>query len=247
MKVAFPTIPTAPITQVFNNYNPALYGGDHRHKGIDYGILPNNPVYACMDGIVSVATNGQTGYGRHIRIQHDDGSLSIYGHLNKLLVSIGDMVEAGQEIGKSGGDPRDGVDGDGLSTGAHLHFEIRPPGAHGTDQSAVDPEKWLLQYIPAEIRTATVTAYSGLNVRSKPDANAPKTRYNALQRRETVQVVELSGKWARLRSVRPEWCFSDWLEFTGEAETVEGAPVVKPELTDAEKLERLWQAHPELW
>ncbi len=58
MNVAFPTINTAPVSQVFGNYNPALYGGDRKHKGIDFGVMVGTPVYACIDGDVVYA--GQT-------------------------------------------------------------------------------------------------------------------------------------------------------------------------------------------
>jgi murein DD-endopeptidase MepM/ murein hydrolase activator NlpD len=246
MNVVFPTIPTAPVTQVFNNLNPALYGGDQRHKGIDYGIMPGTAVYACMDGTVKVATTSQTGYGRHIRILHPDGSLSIYGHLNKLLVTVGENVKAGDLIGLSGGDPRDKVDGDGVSTGAHLHWEIRPPGLHASDQTAVDPMAWCLKYLPEKLSVAEVIAYGGLNVRSEPDAGA--IRLSALYRKERVHVVERSGNWARLRSLRPEWVSATYLNFTGETiEPVVIEPTTPPvEPTIEEKVRRLWEAHTEL-
>jgi murein DD-endopeptidase MepM/ murein hydrolase activator NlpD len=245
MKTAFPTLADARVTQVFGNYNPALYGGDRKHKGIDYGIMPNNPVYACMPGIVQVAVNGQTGYGRHVRILHPDGSLSVYGHLNKLLVEKGQSVEAGQEIGKSGGDPKDGVDGDGLSTGPHLHWEIRPPGLHASDQTAVDPMDYCLRYINSQKQNAEVTAAAGLNVRSAPSASA--RQIGTLFRKEVVQVVEQREGWARLHSLRAEWVSAKYLYVTG---AVVDTPVIEnvsvPELSLEEMVGRLWAAHPEL-
>ena len=244
MKVAFPTIPDARVTQVFDNYNPALYGGDRKHKGIDYGIMPNNPVYACMPGIVQVATNGQTGYGRNVRIIHPDGAMSIYGHLNRLLVTQGDMVEAGQEIGKSGGDPTDGVDGDGLSTGPHLHWEIRPPGKHASDQTAVDPMLYCLMYVQSQSKRAEVSAALGLNVRSAPSASARQLA--TLLRKEIVQVVDTRGGWARLRSLRDEWVSAKYLYFIGETVDHVVEPPATAEPTLEEKVNRLWKLHPEL-
>lgn len=245
---SFPTIATAPITQVFGNYNPNTYGGDGRHKGIDYGVLVGNPVYACLDGVVSVATMTPTGYGRHVRISHADGSLSIYGHLSKTLVSVGSQVRAGQEIGKSGGDPTDGIDGDGLSTGPHLHFEIRPPGKTGSDQYAVDPENWLLEnYMPGTYKVAEVTATSGLNVRLAPSMNGIRLR--SLMRKETILIETIEAGWAKIRSLRPEWCSAEWLSLTGEVVEIRikpADPSTPPTLPDAEKLARLWDAHPEL-
>lgn len=244
MNLSFPTLPTAPVTQVFNNYNPALYGGDRRHKGIDYGIMAGTPVYACMPGVVQVAINGQTGYGRHVRILHDDGALSIYGHLSKLLVSVGERVIAGKEIGKSGGDPKDGSDGDGLSTGAHLHWEIRPPGKHVSDQSAVDPMGWCLQYMPAEVRLGEVIS-AGLNVRVLPSADA--IRIATLFRKEIVFIAEERDGWGRLNSTRNEWVSINFIRYTGDVEKREApSEFPKAELSDAEKLAKLWEAHPEL-
>lgn len=244
MNTSFPTIQTAQVTQVFGNYNPALYGGDKRHKGIDYGVMAGTPVYACMDGVVHVATNQQTGYGRHVRLIHPDGSMSIYGHLNAINVKLGEAVIAGQELGKSGGDPKDRVDGDGLSTGAHLHWEIRPPNMHASDQTAVDPMQWCLQYVPGALHLAEVTAANGLNVRATPSASGQYL--SVLYRKQIVHVVEIKNGWARLHSLREEWVSSNYLYYTGETKHIEILAVSVRELTLEEKVARLWDAHPEV-
>lgn len=244
LKTSFPTIPTALVTQIFGNYNPALYGGDHKHKGIDYGVIAGTPVYACMDGVVTIATSQQTGYGRHVRLVHDDGCMSIYGHLSTLMVKPGDYVKAGQQIGKSGGDPKDAIDGDGLSTGPHLHWEIRPAGLHASDQSAVDPMQYCLKYLPGSLQMAEVSAEGGLNVRDMPQATG---RYlQSLFRKQSVKVVEIRDGWARLHSLRDEWVSAKYLFFTGEVIHVDDAPAIKPELSLSEKVAMLWAAHPEL-
>ncbi len=235
---AFPTIPTAIITQVFNNPNPGMYGGDGKHKGIDYGIMTNNPVYACMDGSVTTATDNATGYGRHVRITHPGGAVSIYGHLNLLMVKVGDTVTAGQQIGLSGGDPTDKIPGDGTSTGAHLHWEIRPPGATGTDQGAVDPLQYCLSQMTTSTRQAEVTATSGLYIRLAPLTGSI---LYTLKRRETVRIVEVINGWARIHSLRPEWCSVGFLIIEEQP-----TPTMPAEPTDAQKLKRLWDAHPEL-
>lgn len=246
MNVAFPTIPTAQVTQIFGNLNPALYAGDHRHKGIDYGVIAGTPVYACMDGSVQAATSSNTGYGRHVRILHVDGSLSVYGHLNKIIVAVGSNVKAGEQIGVSGGDPKDKIDGDGLSTGAHLHWEIRPPGKHASDQTAVDPMAWCLKYVFERILVAEVIAYGGLNVRTQPNAGSGKL--SALHRKEIVHVVEHTDTWARLKSLRPEWVSATYLRYTGDVIEPASAESATPpaEVTLEEKVSRLWEAHPDL-
>jgi murein DD-endopeptidase MepM/ murein hydrolase activator NlpD len=245
MNVAFPTVPNARVSQVFGNHNPAMYGGDGKHKGIDFAIQVNTPVYACMDGTVTVALEVRTGYGRHVRILHPDGSLSIYGHLQRMDVRVGEKVTAGQQIGLSGGDPRDSDPFDGLTTGAHLHWEIRPAGKHGTDQYAVDPDLHCLQYLSARVEAAECTAALGLRVRSKP---VDGTHLRTIMRRDTVTIAEKRNGWARIHALRPEWCSADWLVFSGQFEDVGiTEPITPPvDLTDAEKLARLWSAHPEL-
>jgi len=79
---ACPTIPTAIITQNFNNYRPDLYGGDGRHKGIDYGIPTGTPVYACMSGLVELAAVANNGYGRHVVVKHGDGAHALTANEN---------------------------------------------------------------------------------------------------------------------------------------------------------------------
>lgn len=239
MKTAFVTIGTAVVTQVFGNYNPALYGGDGRHKGIDYGVPVGTPVYACLPGMVTTAVTGETGYGRHIRITHEDGSLSIYGHLSKFNVGVGQVVEAGVEIGRSGGDPNDGIDGDGNTTGAHLHWEIRPAGALLSDQGAVNPMKYCSKFLADPVKkVGEVTSVSGLNVRAKA-VNGQVLM--TLKLKEVVDILEVVDGWARLRSTRPEWCSMQYVMVTQE---LNGVIVSGPSLE--EKVERLWAGHLEL-
>lgn len=243
-KVSFVTIPSAIVTQKFNNYNPTMYGGGGKHKGIDFGIIVGTPVYTCMDGVVTTAVVTQSGYGRHVRITHNDNSMSIYGHLSQLMVEVGDIVVAGQQIGLSGGDPTDGIDGDGLSTGAHLHWEIRPPNSLTTDQGAVDPMEWCNKYIVGIRKQAEVTAYNGLRVRTSPTTG---DILYVMPHRTLVNIIEEKNGWARILSTRPEWCSLDYLNFTGiETEVKEDTDDDVNIYTDAEKLEILWKAHPEL-
>ncbi|AKK08183.1 M23 family metallopeptidase [Corynebacterium testudinoris] len=98
------------------------------HEGIDIGNSVGTPVLAVMDGTVIDAGPAQ-GFGNWIRIRHDDGSISVYGHMNTLDVNVGERVTAGQRIA--------GMGNEGQSTGPHLHFEIRPDGA-----SPADPTAW---------------------------------------------------------------------------------------------------------
>lgn len=90
-------------------------GASTYHKGIDWATPVGTAVMASSGGVVSRAGWG-SGYGYVIYIDHPDGRQTRYGHLSKILVSVGDHVSQGQKIALSGNT--------GVSTGAHLHFEI---------------------------------------------------------------------------------------------------------------------------
>jgi murein DD-endopeptidase MepM/ murein hydrolase activator NlpD len=86
------------------------------HHGIDYAAQIGTPVYATGKGVVKAA-HYQSGYGKVIKINHGFGYLSVYAHLSKYIVSKGDTIKRGQLIGYVGNT--------GVSTGPHLHYEIR--------------------------------------------------------------------------------------------------------------------------
>ena len=102
------------------------------HAGIDIANAIGTPILAIMDGTV-IDSGPASGYGNWIRIQHSDGSVSVYGHMSTLAVSVGQSVTAGQQIA--------GMGSEGFSTGSHLHFEIHPSG-----NGAVDPVGWFAQH-----------------------------------------------------------------------------------------------------
>tara|TARA_R100000655_G_scaffold60745_2_gene99129 strand:- start:1018 stop:1635 length:618 start_codon:yes stop_codon:yes gene_type:complete len=85
------------------------------HAGVDFEGNYRDTVYATGNGIVSKA-RWNMGYGRCIIIEHTDSLESLYAHLSKTFVKIGDTVYVGQPIGKVGST--------GRSTGSHLHYEI---------------------------------------------------------------------------------------------------------------------------
>ncbi|WIM71810.1 M23 family metallopeptidase [Corynebacterium suedekumii] len=98
------------------------------HNGIDIANAIGTPILTVMNGTV-IDSGPTSGYGQWIRIKHDDGSVSVYGHMASLYVSVGERVAAGQTIA--------GMGNLGFSTGSHLHFEIHPDGA-----TPVDPVPW---------------------------------------------------------------------------------------------------------
>lgn len=99
------------------------------HNGIDLANALGTPILAVMGGTV-IDSGPASGYGNWIRIRHDDGAVSVYGHMQSLDVRVGQRVHAGQKIA--------GMGSEGFSTGSHLHFEIHPDG-----NTPVDPVPWL--------------------------------------------------------------------------------------------------------
>lgn len=85
------------------------------HAGIDIAAPIGSPIYAITDGTVIDAGPAQ-GFGLWVRIRHDDGTVSVYGHMYDFFVSVGERVRTGQQIARVGNR--------GDSTGPHLHFEI---------------------------------------------------------------------------------------------------------------------------
>jgi murein DD-endopeptidase MepM/ murein hydrolase activator NlpD len=86
------------------------------HYGMDFTAKKGTPIYATGNGIVKRADNRSSGYGKHIRIDHGFGYVSLYGHLNKYNVRRGQKVKRGDIIGYVGNT--------GRSAGPHLHYEI---------------------------------------------------------------------------------------------------------------------------
>lgn len=110
-------------------------GGVWYYGGIDWAVMTGTPVQAAESGLVVTARQDATGYGTHIKINHEDGRETIYAHLSELRIQAGDRVIAGQVIGLSGNT--------GNSTGPHLHFELRVNGI------PVDPMPYLTGEIQA--------------------------------------------------------------------------------------------------
>jgi hypothetical protein len=237
IKLEWPIYREARITQLWG-VNPGTYRvgcmPDGSHNGLDWGCAIGTPIYATADGVVTVAHEDKSGYGLHIRIQHE-GFLSIYGHLSVTRVKPGDTVFAGQTIGLSGNT--------GNSTGPHLHFEIRLIADRCT--STVDP-LFYLQNQAASLRHGVVTqAGNGLRVREAPNTSAKVKR--GLLAGTPVTLMEIKNSWGRLYEAGQSWIC---LDLNGvryvDLDTTTPAPPTPAEPSDTEKLRRLWTAHPEL-
>ncbi len=114
--------------QITSDYGPR---GGSMHSGVDIAAPMYTPIYSAGDGVVLQAGSA-SGFGQAVYIQHDNGDVTVYGHIETIYVSAGQQVVAGQEIA--------GVGSRGFSTGPHLHFEVQQGGMGGT---RVDPLDWL--------------------------------------------------------------------------------------------------------
>jgi murein DD-endopeptidase MepM/ murein hydrolase activator NlpD len=111
------------ITQGFGPtdlwFEPSFGGFPHFHTGLDMAS-GDTRILAGASGVVIAAGQSSTGYGTYVVISHAGGYSSLYGHLSLAMVSVGAPVTQGQQIGVQGST--------GMSTGPHLHFEVRLNG-----------------------------------------------------------------------------------------------------------------------
>ena len=108
------------VTSEFGNRIDPITHKPKGHSGMDLAVPTGTPVRAALPGTVTVAKYNAGGYGYYVCIDHDNGISTLYGHCSKLLVRVGQTVEAGDIIALSGNT--------GRSTGPHLHFEVRVNG-----------------------------------------------------------------------------------------------------------------------
>lgn len=99
-----------------------------RHEGLDFSAPPGTPIRAATGGVVRTVTV-HSGYGNMVEIDHGEGLVTRYAHAKVILVKEGELVTRGQMIARVGST--------GLSTGPHLHFEVRK------DDKALDPRVFL--------------------------------------------------------------------------------------------------------
>ena len=92
-----------------------------QHKGVDYGAPTGTPVRSVGDGVVEFAGR-QNGYGNVVQIRHSNNRATVYAHLSRIDVKLGQHIEQGAHIGAVGAT--------GWATGPHLHFEFKVNGEH---------------------------------------------------------------------------------------------------------------------
>ncbi|MBF6537376.1 M23 family metallopeptidase [Nocardia farcinica] len=116
-----------PVAGVLTSHFGARWGA--QHNGLDFGDPIGAPIAAVTDGVV-IEAGPASGFGLWVRVQQDDGTVGVYGHVNDILATVGQQVRAGDVIATVGNR--------GYSTGPHLHYEVHVPGV-----GPIDPAPWL--------------------------------------------------------------------------------------------------------
>lgn len=158
------------------------YGFRHYriHKGLDIGLKRGDTIRAAFPGKVARVRYERRGYGRYIVLEHSESGITrtVYAHLSKQLVKVGDSVAAGEAIGLGGNT--------GRSTGPHLHFEMR------IGDMPLDPRLFFdfanHTFVEPEIRLPMETARAEYAALQK---EAGKHRYHRIRPGDTL------GKIAR--------------------------------------------------
>ncbi len=140
------------ITSNFGWRMHPIYHEERFHHGIDFGGKEGTPIRATCDGIVEYAGYSKGGYGNLVLLQHNFGFKTLYGHmLSNICVKKGAFVRKGEIIGYLGNS--------GLSTGPHLHYEIKYL------RSFVDPKYFLdadRRHFASLLRNSTAIAWQPL-------------------------------------------------------------------------------------
>jgi hypothetical protein len=153
------------------------------HDGVDIANNRGTPIYSTGPGTVIVSGTA-SGYGQWIRIKHDDGTVTEYGHMYERLVSVNQRVSGGQLIARMGSE--------GQSTGPHLHFE-----AHSSTSSTrgMNPVPYLsergvsLPCTPGSPNPGTNFSTWGTSVRVRADAKLNAAVVRTLTGPTPVQVT----------------------------------------------------------
>ena len=152
------------IKSCFGYRNPINTGHgitSSNHGGIDIPAPFNTPIYSWKSGIVVVSTFSSS-YGNYVVVDHGDVNgeriYTLYAHMTVRNVSVGDSVQIGQQLGTVGST--------GMSTGSHLHFEIRTGGTEWSNATKQDPYPTLAEIVGGENLPSICTEGTILDVKS---------------------------------------------------------------------------------
>lgn len=157
-KFICPLYPPVMITQTYAEH--LEYAAAHPEISYNGGIdlyADNKDVRAAFAGRIDKVAYQANGYGNYVKIRHAWG-FSLYAHLSRIGVNVGDDVEAGSFIGIMGST--------GFSTGTHLHFELRDLKENPVDPTALFTEQ--AQHLNAHSPLTAIAAEMGGNLRRTP-------------------------------------------------------------------------------
>ncbi|AMM52182.1 peptidase M23 [Rufibacter sp. DG15C] len=161
-----------PVTSDFG------FRGYRWHYGTDLDLDTGDSVKAAFDGVVRISKWDGGGYGNYLVVRHVNGLETLYGHLSKALVKPGQLVKAGQLLGKGGST--------GRSSGPHLHYEVRYEG------NPIDPEEiynfpdYLLKGQNFEVTSALFNYYNKTKRSSSQPSRARRTVYHRVRSGEVL-------------------------------------------------------------
>jgi murein DD-endopeptidase MepM/ murein hydrolase activator NlpD len=140
------------FTSGFGVRSDPFHAGAAMHPGIDLSGAYGTPIYATAEGTVLRAGWNSGGYGNLVEVDHGRGITTRYGHMSAILVTAGEHVTRGQQIGRMGST--------GRSTGTHLHYEVR------IDGRAVNPIPFMksTDYVLAMQRRANAAPMESLAI-----------------------------------------------------------------------------------
>jgi murein DD-endopeptidase MepM/ murein hydrolase activator NlpD len=137
---AMPIASSPQLSSTYGWRTHPFHAAPSLHEGLDFAAPMGTPILASSGGVVRTAAN-QGGFGNLIEIDHGEGLITRYAHAKVLLVKQGDLVRRGQMIARVGST--------GLSTGPHLHFEVRrhdkplDPRVYLTGRPIVPTSSWV--------------------------------------------------------------------------------------------------------
>lgn len=123
-------------------FNLRASRGNRKHHGVDMLAPKGTPIFAALDGVVEVVSNGGAGwrgYGRVIFVNHGNKFWSLYSHCDTVGVKIGQRVRQGEQIATVGRT--------GRASGNHLHFELRNSSGKPIDPMAYLPKEDALAHV----------------------------------------------------------------------------------------------------
>lgn len=152
-------------------YDPSDY-----HLGLDIVNAPGTPIIAAAAGEVVFAGWNDWGLGNAVKIRHNNGYYTVYGHNQRLLVRVGDRVQQGQIIAEMGNT--------GFSSQPHVHFEVRRD-----DRDRLDPASVLPPLIGGRIPTSPVATATAQPNNIQPPASPPPVPTPAILNPATVDLA----------------------------------------------------------